>query len=77
MESVLSLLARKNCDKEADEFANAVFSGMDIDDDGAITEEEFILYCRDRCVFQGENVKVRNWKIKKQDLALRVIRNTL
>ena len=78
VESVLSLLSRKKCENEADEFANTLFSKMDIDKDGTITEEEFMIYCMDRGLFTPDNSKVRDWKRKTyNDIALRLIRKTV
>ena len=71
------MLDHKNYKNEADKFAERLFTGMDIDEDGTITEDEFMIYCRDRGVFSLDNVRIRNWKRRKYVKASRVFRRTL
>merc|ERR550532_115288 len=65
VESILCLLDHKNYKTRADQFAGKLFSGMDIDEDGTITEDEFMIYCRDQGGFALETGRVRNWKRRK------------
>ena len=44
-----------------------MFGVMDIDNDGTITEEEFMIYCRDRGLFQDEVSKVKRRRIWRHD----------
>ena len=76
VESILCLLDHKNYKTEADKFAWRLFSGMDIDEDGTITEDEFMIYCREKGVF-SDNVRLRNWKRRKYNhMARKVFRRT-
>ena len=78
VESILCLLDHKNYKTEADKFAGRLFTGMDIDEDGTITEDEFMIYCMEQGVFSSENVRLRNWKRRKYNrLAGSVFRKTL
>ena len=78
VESILCLLDHKNYKTEADKFAERLFTGMDIDEDGTITEGEFMIYCRDQGVFTLDNARIRNWKRRKYThMARRVFRRTL
>ena len=78
VESILCLLDHKNYKTRADQFAGKLFSGMDIDEDGTITEDEFMIYCRDQGGFALETGRVRNWKRRKYNhMARKVLRRTL
>merc|ERR1712241_1099879 len=59
VESILCLLDYKNYKSEADRFAGRLFSGMDIDEDGTITEDEFMIYCRNQGVFAQDRSRRR------------------
>ena len=77
VESILCLLDHKNYKTEADKFAGRLFTGMDIDEDGTITEDEFMIYCRDQGVFSADNVRLRKWKRRKYNHLASVFRKTL